>query len=66
MKDIVEHRSDGSAVPIDDGEYVMRRGTCRKRWTTKGWHLLVEWKDGGSDWIPLKDMKEAFPVQTSE
>jgi hypothetical protein len=66
MKDIIEHRSDGSAVPMDDGEYLTPQGTRRKRWTTKGWHLLVEWKDGGSDWIPLKDMKESFPVQTAE
>jgi hypothetical protein len=66
MKDIIDHHSVGSAKPIDDGKYVTPQGTRRKRWTTKGWHLLVEWKDGGSDWIPLKDMKEVFPVQTAE
>jgi hypothetical protein len=51
---------------MDNGENVTPQGTRRKCWTTKGWHLLVEWKDGGSDWVPLKDMKEAFPVQTAE
>ena len=66
MKDIIEHRSDGSAVPIDDAYYVTPQGTERRRMTTKGWHLLVEWKGGGTGWIPLKDMKEAYPVETAE
>jgi hypothetical protein len=25
---------------------------------TKGWKLLIEWKDGMMDWLPLKDLKE--------
>jgi hypothetical protein len=34
--------------------------------TTKGWKLLVEWKDGSTDWLPLKDLKESYPVQVME
>ena len=34
--------------------------------TTKGWKLLVEWKDGSSNWIPLKDLKASNPVETAE
>jgi Reverse transcriptase (RNA-dependent DNA polymerase) len=66
MQGIIDHRSDGSAVPMDDYEYVTPQGTRRTRMTTKGWELLVEWKGGGTDWIPLKDMKEAYPVETAE
>jgi hypothetical protein len=51
---------------MDDAEYVTPSGTRRKRMTTAGWDLLVEWKGGGTDWIPLKDMKEAYPVETAE
>ena len=32
----------------------------------KGWSLLVEWKDGGSHWIPLKDLKESNPIEVAE
>ena len=34
--------------------------------TTRGHHLKVLWKDGTKEWIPLKDMKEGFPVETAE
>jgi hypothetical protein len=33
---------------------------------TKGWKLLMQWKDGTSPWIPLKDLKELNPVETAE
>jgi hypothetical protein len=46
MKEIVDHRSDGSAVPVDDAYYVDPNGRTTRRMTTKGWKLLVEWKDG--------------------
>eukprot|EP00957_Ditylum_brightwellii_P174767 13307163-Ditylum_brightwellii.AAC.1 len=36
------------------------------RKTTKGWSLLVKWKDNSESWIPLKDTKESHPVETAE
>ena len=63
IKEITDHRKDGSAVSADDG---MVAGTQQRRWTTKGWSLLVEWKDGGSSWIPLKDLKESNPIEVAE
>ena len=34
--------------------------------TTRGWFLLVTWKDGSSDWVKLKDLKDMSPVQIAE
>jgi hypothetical protein len=34
--------------------------------TTKGWKLLVEWKDSMTDWLPLKDLKESYLVEVAE
>jgi hypothetical protein len=31
-----------------------------------GWKLCVEWRDGTMDWLPLKDLKESYPVQVTE
>jgi hypothetical protein len=28
----------------------------------KGWKHLVEWKDGMTDWIPLKELKGSYAV----
>jgi hypothetical protein len=36
------------------------------RRTTKGWQLLLQWKDGSNTWIPLKDLKESNPVDVAE
>ena len=63
IKEITDHSKDGSAVHIDDG---FVSGTQQRRWTTKGWKLLVEWKDGSSNWIPLKDLKDSNPLEVAE
>ena len=28
--------------------------------------MLVQWKDGSTTWVSLKDMKESYPVQVAE
>jgi len=66
MSEIIDHKSDGSAVSKDDGFETTRDGVKRPRRTTKGWKMLVSWKDGTSSWVPLKDLKEAYPVQVAE
>ena len=52
---IVDHKTDGT-------EPKERRGCL----STKGHWLLVDWKYGTQQWIPLKDMKELFPLETAE
>ena len=59
----MDHRKDGSAVALDDSYMPGTRNRIR---TTKGWQLLVEWKDGTSDWLPLADLKESYPVAVAE
>jgi hypothetical protein len=66
MKEIVDHRPDGSAVPIDDAYYVDPNGRTTRQMTTMCLKLLVEWKDGSTDWLPLKDLKESYLVQVPE
>ena len=61
MQEIVDHLKDDSALQVGDAYYSTKTGPKPKR-TTKGWRLLVEWKDGSSSWIPLKDLKDAYPV----
>jgi hypothetical protein len=63
LSEIVDHRKDGNAVSADDA---FIPGTRHRKRTTRGWQLLVEWKDGSSDWVPLADMKESYPVQVAE
>ena len=30
---------------------------------TKGWEICVLWKDGSTDWIALKDLKQSYPIE---
>jgi hypothetical protein len=49
LNEITDHRSDNSAIPIADGYVTSRNGNRIPKPTTRGWSLLVSWKDGSSD-----------------
>ena len=66
MDEIIGHRTNGHAVKQQDAFIVTKTGTKRRKETTKGWELLIRWKDGGTDWVALKDIKESYPVQVAE
>ena len=66
MDEIIGHRSNELAVKQQDAFITTNTGTKRRRETTKDWELLVRWKDGGTDWIALKDIKESYLVQVAE
>ena len=66
FKEIIDHRTNGKQVTQQDAFVTTRMGTQRRRETTVGWELLVQWKDLTTTWVTLKDMKEAYPVQSAE
>ena len=66
LNKIVDHKKDASAIPIINGCITSKSGNKTPKRTTRGWSLLVEWKDGSVDWVPLVELKESFPVQTAE
>ena len=63
LEEIIDHRVLPDAIPKSKGTFVTKRGLKRKVRTTKGWEILVQWKDGSTDWIALKDLKESYPVE---
>ena len=66
MKEISDHRHDDTAISISEGWITLKNGRQVRKRTTRGWQLLVEWKEGGSDWIDLKELKESYPVEVAE
>jgi hypothetical protein len=66
LKEITDHQRRDEALSIADGFVISANGQRKHRHTTKGWDLLVEWKDGSVSWIPLKDLKESNPVEVAE
>lgn len=62
LEGIIQHRKNGDAVPMERG--LDKRN--RKRMTTKGWDLCLSLKDGTSCWMPLKEVKNIFPIEVAE
>jgi hypothetical protein len=59
-----------SQVDANGKEFMLMKEIMDHRFcqwmTTKGWKLLIEWKDCMTDWLPLKDLKESYQVQVAE
>lgn len=59
MESIVSHQRNGDAVSKEDAAKSKCKGLFK---TTKGWTLLVKFKEGTTRWVDLKDAKQANPV----
>ena len=66
IKEINDHRKNDRALSKDDGFIVKSNGDKVPKKTTVGWDVLVEWNDGSTQWIPIKDVKESNPIDLAE
>ncbi|GKY96005.1 hypothetical protein MPSEU_000561000 [Mayamaea pseudoterrestris] len=71
LKEILDHKTDGTAVAQADKYVTNKDGTTfqgrqQLRKTTKGWWLLVSWMDGTESWERLADLKESHPIEVAE
>ena len=64
--EIIDHRTDGTEIKEEDAFIHMANGIKRRRETTKGWEVCIQWKDGSSTWNQVKDVKESYPIQLAE
>jgi hypothetical protein len=60
FEDIIGHKRDDTALSEGD------LSDDKPCFTTKGWSFLVSWNDGTSCYVPLREMKDSFPLQTAE
>ena len=63
---IIDLRKTDEAVKDEDDFVVSSNGNKRRIETTKGWEVLVQWKDGTTTWSKMKDVKDSYPVQLAE
>ena len=66
LQEITDHRKDATAIHITNGYTTTKRGRKIPKTTTKGWQLLCQWRDGTSDWVALKHLKDSNPIQLAE
>jgi hypothetical protein len=51
---------------VDHDENKDITSKARSTYTTKGWRFLIAWKDGSTSYVPLREMKNAYPLETAE
>ena len=67
MQVIVDYKHDDSmAVQMADQYVYTKSGQKCLRKSTRGWKLLLHWKDRSESWINLSEIKESHPVETAE
>jgi hypothetical protein len=63
---ILDFEKDDTAYGTKDKYVYEKNGRRRLRKSTQGWKLKVLWKDGTTNFIPLKDIKESNPIEVAE
>ena len=66
LNEIIDVESTPDAVQEADGFIKTKYGERKYRVTTKGWNFIVRWRDGDKSWIPLKHIKESYPLKVAE
>ena len=63
---MTDHKKFDSDIDNVDGFIKSSSSKIYQNSTTCGCKLLVEWKDGSVDWVPLMDLKKSNPVELAE
>ena len=63
---IVDHKKDGNAIHPNAIYINKKSGQKRMKHTTYGQNLLVKWKNGTQEWVPLKILKNSNPIEVAE
>ena len=66
LDSIVDHRVDGTEIKPDDAFIISHNGGKRRKMTTRGWEILLQWKDGSTTWESMKDVHSEYPVQLAD
>lgn len=66
VDETVDHKREDDAIPIAEGFAIGKAGNKMPKITTRGWLLLMLWKDGSTSWEKLKDVKESNPAEVVE
>ena len=64
--EIQDNYSDLSTITQEKGFISYRSGNLVPKKTTRGWQILVEFKDISSNWVNLNDPNLSNPVELAE
>ena len=63
---VTDHNINDSDITNVDGLIKSSNGNLHWKIMTRGWKILVEWKNDSVDWVPLKDLNQSNSVELAE
>ena len=66
LTEVTNHNRYDRDITKVDGLIKSSYGNLRQKRTARSWKILVEWKYGLVDCVPLKDLKHSNPVEMDE
>ena len=67
FNEIIDHRRDPKTSKTNaEARLSSKRKRGQLRRDVTGWDFLVEWKDGTTDWVKLKDLKQSNCIELAE
>jgi hypothetical protein len=64
FKDIIDHGCNDKVGNRDP--FIDKNGRTHPHLTATGWELELQWADGATDGLPLKDVNDPNPIQATE
>jgi len=66
FREIVDHQVSDDAIKKEEGFTISYNGNVHPKKTTKGWDISVEWRDGSTSWLLLRDVKDSNPLELAQ
>ena len=66
MELILEQKCDGTAVRMYENYFMTKQGKHNMRHSNVGWSFHIKWKNGSTEWVVIKYLKETNPVDVAE
>ena len=64
--EFVDTRQNDEALSIEQANNQSLNRVNKYIKITKGWEILIHWKDGYTTWNTLKDVKDAYPIELAK
>jgi Reverse transcriptase (RNA-dependent DNA polymerase) len=65
FREIINHRRNKNAVDKADQFRITTDGKRVHKKSVVGWDMEIEWRDGTTSWLPLKEVKETNAVEVA-
>ena len=66
LTEVTDHKRDDRNITNENGFIKSSNGNLHWKRKNRSCKILVEWKYGSFDWVPLKDLKQSNPVELAE